>query len=188
MKWKDVKGYEGLYEVSDTGKIRSKDRDITYSNGRVHHYKGEEKKIQVRKNSGYNTVNLFKNQKYVQKYVHILVAEAFIPEEDGKTQINHIDGNKSNNSVENLERCTPGDNIRHSFSTGLRDHVIGEGCNLSKITKEQALEIMDLLDARYSRKEIENKTGIKYSTIKRIHTNETWKHLKHPRKYLKVKI
>jgi len=185
MKWKDIKGFEGLYEISNTGKVRSKDREITYSNGRVHKYKGEEKKIQVRKKTGYNTVNLFKNQKYVQKYVHILVAEAFIPEEEGKTQINHKDGNKSNNTVENLERCTPKENIQHAFKTNLSINSRGEKSNLSKITEKQALEIMNLLDTGYSRKEIVKKTGVKYSTIKRIHTNETWKHVKHQRKYLK---
>ena len=92
--WKDVVGYEGLYQVSNSGKIRSLSEQ----------YYLQEKKPQVN-NYGYLTVLLYKNCKQTRKTVHRIVAEAFLPNPNCLPQINHIDENKKNNDVSNLEWC-----------------------------------------------------------------------------------
>lgn len=100
--WEDIKGYEGLYQVSNLGRVRSLDRVVVYTNGRTQFYKGRIL-AQTKINSGYFTVALGRNGRYL---VHRLVAEAFIPNPDNLPCINHIDCNKINNTSSNLEFCT----------------------------------------------------------------------------------
>lgn len=111
--WKDVKGYEGLYQVSNFGRARS--LDTIGDNGRV--YKGIIKTLSDN-GKGYLYVKL--KVKGVQKaaYIHRLVAEAFIPNPENKPEVNHKDGDKSNNFPTNLEWNTKLENVRHSFENG----------------------------------------------------------------------
>lgn len=94
--WKAIRGFEGLYKVSDMGEIKS------LCAGR---YKTEMIRKPVPDKDGYLTVNLKKNSKYYCRKIHRLVAEAFIKNPYGLPQINHIDENKTNNSASNLEWC-----------------------------------------------------------------------------------
>lgn len=96
MLWKQIKGYEGLYEVSNTGKVRS----MNYS------HTGKVKELSPRNNRGYLMVDLHKEGKRKQFRVHRLVVEAFIGEIPKGLIVNHKDENKHNNNVENLEICT----------------------------------------------------------------------------------
>ena len=113
--WKDIKGFEGLYQVSNTGRIRALDRKIGYRKGRLRNWKGTEKHP-TENAKGYLKVNLFKDGKSVTREVQRFVAEAFIPNPECKEQVNHIDGNKHNNNVSNLEWTTPRENTIHSFT------------------------------------------------------------------------
>lgn len=116
--WKDIKGYESLYQVSNMGRIKSLER---YKENHSKLQKVEEKIKTINiKNSGYQFVQLYKNNKYKNLMVHRLVAQAFIPNVDNKPQINHIDGNKLNNNVTNLEWCTNSENEKHAWNTGLK--------------------------------------------------------------------
>ena len=117
--WKPVIGYENLYEVSDLGNVRSVDR---YIDTNIKHVtrrlqKGRILSQNLKKN-GYMTVDLCKNGKIKTTLVHRIVADAFL-QEDGKRTINHIDGDKTNNAVCNLERSSHSENIKHAFKTGL---------------------------------------------------------------------
>lgn len=103
--WKDVKDYEGLYEVSNLGNVRSLDRIVTRSDGRKCLWKGSILKgIKVR--NGYLRISLSKSSKEKQVLIHRLVAQAFIPNPNNLPVINHKDEDKTNNHVENLEWCT----------------------------------------------------------------------------------
>lgn len=101
-KWKDIEGYDGVYQVSDLGRVRS-------------HKSGEWRVMRARNNgTGYLQVQLWKNGKRKFTYVHRLVAQAFIPNSDeSKTQINHINECKSDNRVSNLEYCTARYNLTY---------------------------------------------------------------------------
>ena len=112
--WKDVKGYEGLYMVSDLGRVKSVER---YVKGRYSNTQRVKEKIKTQsvKDNGYLIVSLYKNNKSSQKYVHRLVAEAFIPNPDNLPEVNHKDGNKQNNCINNLEWCTSKENNWHRY-------------------------------------------------------------------------
>lgn len=121
--WVSVKGYENLYEVSCQGNVRSLDRVVLQKNKfnllskRV--YKGRILKTRVGK-QGYPYLHLSKGGIRKTFKVHRLVAEHFIPNLEGKPEVNHIDGNKTNNSKSNLEWCTSSENKRHAHKTGLK--------------------------------------------------------------------
>lgn len=102
--WKDIAGYEGLYQVSNLGRVKRDGRIKTLSVDR----------------GGYLYVWLSKHSKMKCLKVHRLVADAFIENPNGKRTVNHIDGNKKNNQVDNLEWATHSENIIHANKTGLR--------------------------------------------------------------------
>ena len=114
--WKDIKGYEGIYRISDLGRIMS----VNF--GPKNHVNNSEPKLLklTKSSSGYLHVQLYKNGKPSTKLVHILVAEAFVENPQGKPEINHIDGNKFNNTPSNLEWVTKSENLKHAARTGLR--------------------------------------------------------------------
>ena len=107
-QWKDIKGYEGLYQVSNYGRVKRK-----YNNGKIRILKP------ISTNNGYLRVSLSKNSVNNTYFVHRLVAQAFILNPENKPEVNHIDGDKTNNKIENLEWCTRSENIQHAFYTGL---------------------------------------------------------------------
>lgn len=115
--WRDVKGYEGLYQISNIGRVKSLSRTV---------YRADQKPLPVKEKilkfakdkDGYLIVCLHSmTGKQKNHKVHRLVAEAFIDKVTGKTLINHKDGIKSNNFVDNLEWCDNSDNILHSYYT-----------------------------------------------------------------------
>lgn len=102
-RWKPIFGYDGIYEVSDLGRVRSK------KYGRWKVLKGN------KDSNGYLSVILYQNGDYKRHRVHRLVAQTFIPNDDkSKTQINHKDENKQNNRVVNLEYCTASYNVTYN--------------------------------------------------------------------------
>lgn len=119
--WKNIKGYEGLYQISNLGNVRSVPRIIDSQ------FKGKPIKREVyekilKKSStkfGYDYVCLSKDGKTKKYKIHRLVGEHFIPNLENKRTINHIDGNKHNNTVENLEWATYKENQQHAIRTGL---------------------------------------------------------------------
>lgn len=112
--WKDIKDYEGLYQVSNLGNVRK----IRFINNITNKEKIFNITQQMNTN-GYYKVMLYKNGNYKNKSVHRLVAETFIPNLENKLCVNHIDGNKLNNKLDNLEWATYSENMKHAFKYGL---------------------------------------------------------------------
>ena len=100
--WKDIQDYEGLYQVSNLGRVRNRSKKVM-------------KQTVVR--NGYKRISLYKNGKYNHLLVHRLVARAFLPNPDNLPQINHKDENPRNNSINNLEWCTSKYNINYGSRT-----------------------------------------------------------------------
>ena len=128
--WKDVVGYEGLYQISNTGRVKTikpryKDKVILKSLNDTH---------------GYKNIWLYKNKIRKRIKIHRLVAQAFIPNISNKPFVNHIDGKKSNNSVKNLEWVTSSENNLHAYRIGLAG---GHKHNKSKLSKENVLYIRE---------------------------------------------
>ena len=117
--WRDVVGYEGIYEVSSHGRVRTHKYKVTYT--KHHGIRRWKQRILKEKNvNGRDVrVSLWKDKKDTSFLVHRLVAEAFIPKEEGKNSINHKDGNPRNNYIGNLEWCDHKHNNNHAFDTGL---------------------------------------------------------------------
>lgn len=170
-EWASIKNWEGFYEVSNTGKIRSVDRLVVYSNNKRRVYKGIIKKLSTDKD-GYLKVNLYNKDKNECNKVHCFVANAFLPKIDGKDKINHKDGNKKNNNVSNLEWVTHEENMYHASKMGLVK---------SKISDDDYLFIKNNYIPRHpelGRKALEKRFGISKTHISQIVSgSRTRKHL-----------
>lgn len=123
--FKDVKNYEDYYEISETGIVRSKDRVCVDSLGRKRFRKGVVLNPDIAQN-GYYRVTLAKDGKRKQVYLHRLLATHFLENPKNLPQVNHKDGNKLNNSLNNLEWCSVQENVIHAYKHNLINHVRGE--------------------------------------------------------------
>ena len=119
--WKDIKDYEGLYQVSNLGRVRSLDRDTVFKDGRTRHFYGCIRSAGYNSSTGYKSVTLNKNGKKHSRDVHRLVAETFIQNPNNLQCVDHINGNKTDNRAENLRWCTQRENILYSIENGTFD-------------------------------------------------------------------
>lgn len=118
--WKPIAGFEGFYEVSNMGRVRSLDRTVYFKNGKTKRdYKGQI--LKQKYHNGYALVNLNKNKNLSVLAVHILVAKAFVPNPNNLPIVNHKSGVKSDNCYTNLEWCTSAYNNKHAVENGLRE-------------------------------------------------------------------
>jgi hypothetical protein len=159
-KWKDVEGWDGIYSVSDTGKIRNN------KTGKLRKFRKEK--------LGYLSVDLWNRGFMKRLKIHRLVALAFIPNMDSKPQVNHKDGNKENNSVENLEWNTAQENSQHAYQTGLSQAITGEKHGRSKLTE---LEAMFIKSSTEPNKVLADEFGVSSRLVRKIKNNELWKNI-----------
>jgi len=156
--WKDIVNYEGLYQISNYGNVRSLNRITEVKRGNQSYtcsYKGRLIKPKL-STDGYCFVNSCKKGKQKPLYYHRLVAEHFIENHREVTSVNHIDGNKLNNHYSNLEWCTSQENTRHAFETGLIIPKYGIE-NLKVTTKILVYKDGVLIYECYGQKELKDK-------------------------------
>lgn len=163
--WKNINGYEGFYCVSNMGRVKSVKRLIRRNDGTIQKTRSHILRLHQTGN-GYYQVQLSKNNKSKYLLVHRLVAEAFLSNPENKKQVNHKDGNKKNNNVDNLEWMTCSENALHAFSNNLR-----------KVNKTYKLtpEEMDYVKTHYMFRHSEynsnalgKKFGVSGTTIMRV--------------------
>ena len=154
--WKDINNYKGIYQVSNLGNVKS------MKTGKL---------IKPFNNKGHKRVSLFKDGKTRGYQVHRLVLEAFKP-----ITVNHIDGNKANNELSNLEWLSIGDNIRHAIRIGLRNDK-GSAHHMSKLTDEDVLKIRQMHAEGVDRHIIKDMYTVTLRQIERIIYRESWTHI-----------
>lgn len=167
--WKPIKGFEGYYEVSSLGRVRGLNRQVWHKgNNCFHHVSGQIlRQYPVSKEYPYLKVHLVKDGVHKNGIIHRLVTEAFIPQVIGKPHINHKDGNKFNNTVENLEWVNQTENLAHSLVNGIHHSV--------KLNLKQVEEIRE----RYkkggiSQRALGKEYGVGQDTISRVVSGKTW--------------
>ena len=159
--WKDILGYEGIYQISNFGIAKSLQRNSLGKFGNVILLK--EKILKYNKTKGYLFVTFLKSHKIKNQSIHRLVAMAFIPNPDKKPCVNHINGIKIDNRIENLEWCTHSENTKHAFNIGLHKPILGDKNILSKLSELQVKEIIES-------KEIHQKLADKYKVSRTLIT------------------
>lgn len=172
--WRPAPGYEGFYEVSNLGRVKRPAQHRKKSNGINQFY--PDRVLKPHLVNGYHYVGLrLDSSKKDFKQVHRLVAIAFIPNPENKPQVNHVNGDKTDNRVENLQWMTEQENIAHSVENGLRP--LGEKNPSAVLTEAQVLEIRATYGKTLTRKEAMEKYGISRGCLAGITRGKTWKHL-----------
>lgn len=158
---KPIKGYDGLYEISDNGSI-FKVGSFVSINGSINQW-------------GYRRTTLTnKDGKKKTECFHKLVAQTFIPNPFNKKQVNHIDGNKLNNNIDNLEWVTKGENLKHAYDTGAKTPMIGELHPMAKLSAIDVSFIRGLLSIGWKQAEIARVYNVSRQCIYKIKTNTNW--------------
>lgn len=178
--WKDIPRTNGCYQISNFGNLRSTNRKIVNSKGKVLSLKGKVMKWNkvTKATRWYQIMCLFRySEKCICISCHQEVAKAFIPNPENKPEVNHIDGNKINNHVSNLEWCTRLENMQHAYATGLA-YSKGEACGMAKLTEAQVLEIRAAYKGEWGQmRGLGRKYGVSKTTIKGIVKRELWTHI-----------
>ena len=166
-QWRDVVGYEGLYQVSNMGRVKN----ISYGDG-----------AKIRKpvlnTPAYFSMVLYKDSKPTATRIHVLVAKAFIPNPEIKLVVNHRDGNKLNNRVDNLEWVTQSENLQHAYDTGLKKS--GHEHSRAKLTVEQVRYIREVCipdDRAFGFNALARKFNVSASNIERVYKRERYKNV-----------
>jgi hypothetical protein len=176
--WKDVPNYEGLYMVSNFGRIKSLPRTYTSGYGRITH--NPEKLMALPKiNSGYLCVGLSKYGVKKTFTVQDVVALAFIPNPDNLPEVNHKFGNKEDNRPSQLEWSTRSGNLKHAYDTGLKvvTHTKGEGNGRAILNEMQVRQIKRRMRDGERNNSIAKSFGVGKHVIAFIKANKTWAHV-----------
>lgn len=173
--WKDIPNYEGIYQVSNFGRVKR--LQTSFMRKRQGKLNLKEKELKGTINFfGYHRVMFYKNSKGESIAIHRLVAQLFIENINNKPQVNHIDGNKTNNHVSNLEWCNNSENQLHAWKLGLNrtsDNLDLYRTNC-KINKELVKIIREELKTNKSR-DIAKKYNLSQSQVSNIKNNKSWK-------------
>lgn len=163
IEWKDVNGYNGMYKISNDGRVKSLMFD-------------KEKILKTHlMTSGYQQLNLYKNKTHKKHSIHRLVAEHFISNPNNKSEVNHMDGDKLNNHSDNLEWLTHAENFAHAYGN-IFDNK-GENHGNSKLKNKEVYDIKKSLKLGRTYKELSEKYNVSRTTINYIAIGRTWRHI-----------
>lgn len=168
--WRDVVGYEGFYEVSSLGRVRSVYRIVLRSNGSPMTIR--ERIVRDRASKGYRVVTLVREGKFSHFTVHKLVMRAFVGARPHGYEVAHWDGCRSNNNLSNLRYATSKENEADKDRHGSRP--VGEASHLAKLT---AQVVRDIMDATGTQQSIADRYGISQTMVSRIKLRRNWVHL-----------
>jgi hypothetical protein len=174
--WKDVIGYEGYYQVSNKGNVKSIERNVTIVRlGNIQTYLKKEKILKQGNCGKYLNVDLCKNSVRKTFMVHRLVASSFIFEIKPNMVVNHKDLNGKNNNLKNLEICTQKDNIQHAMRNN--SFTIGAKNGMSKLSNKDVIYIKkSLLNPYFGiNNDLAKKFNVSPSSISEIRNGKTWK-------------
>lgn len=176
--WINVIGFEGLYQISNQGRVKSLQR-MRKNTSKSHCAVNERiifQFISKKEKNAYPSVSLWKNNKRYQFHIHKLVALHFLKRKP-KVTVNHKDGIKTNNYVYNLEWATYGENNIHAHQTGLMNPVKGINVHCAKLNEKKVRQIRDMLTRKIPQRKIATIMGVSRGPIQRIAENKGWKHI-----------
>jgi len=173
--WKDIPSYEGIYQISNIGRVRNLEYYIIESTGKRRKRRARIISNKLPEGAEYYQVILFKNKKSKLWRIHRLVAIAFISNPENLREINHKDHNKLNNSVDNLEWCSHSYN---NFQSVEFHEKYGENLYNAKLTEEDVRNIRKRLDEKEPSSILSVDYKVSKTTIDRIRQNKIWKRVK----------
>jgi len=174
--WKPVAGYEGVYEASNLGRVRSLSRTIRCGHGKYRRMAGRVL-VQSMQNAGYLTVHLARGGRVEHRTVHRIVAGLFCERRSGCDVVNHIDANRLNNSASNLEWCTSYDNYHHARDIGVVKIPRGSAKGAAKLTETDIPQIRYLIARGWMIKDIASMYGVASAQVSFIKSGRAWSHV-----------
>jgi len=174
--WKPIPNYEDRYMVSNIGRVKAIFRVVPYNKDKKRTSYRSERVMKQKTRSEYCVISLLKEKKRAWPPVHRLVLIAFVGMVEGKNQVNHKNGNKYDNRLENLEWCNGKENIQHAIRTGLKPDIAGEKHFKAQLTENDVLRIRSLRNIVIY-KDLAKEYNVGFSCIDKIMGRRTWKNI-----------
>ncbi len=174
--WKPVPGYEGCYEVSSLGRVKSLARTVG-NRWQTQKPVPEQIKAFSSNKQGYLSAHLYRGRRMKKFYVHRLVAEVFLANDLRLPQVNHLNGDVSDNRVENLQWCSSRENCQHAVDAKLYESAKGEQIASSKLKESDVLEIRRMVASGALQRDVAPIFGLSRTAVSKIVLRQRWAHV-----------
>jgi hypothetical protein len=180
-EWVDIPDFDGFYKVSNKLRIKSLVREINMANGATGIFYERVMKFSIKNDNDYHRIDLCKNGVRKQYLVHRIFAIVFIPNPHNYDYVNHIDGDKTNFSLSNLEWCTARQNQMHAYRTGLKKpgaHKKGENAHRAILNNEAVSDIKERLRRGELASNLSKEYSVSDACLAHIKSGKRWSHIK----------